>query len=519
MSSQNENWQVMVEGQVYDADTETLKQWASEGRLLPTDKVKKGNLSWNDANRVPMLRAIFSGQTPPSTPVESTEVKNSYPQNQANNSQYPQYGGQSTSQNNFAGSPMPVFNPAVASSMGQAATGATVCRNHPQEYARFVCRMCNAAFCQACPKFMGSMAICTACGDMCNKIEELSQKASVVAEKVSYYGQEKDFGMNEFMQAIKYPLNHTIPFVFGTLVYGFFVLGTNIGGGRLAYIMATVFLFGCMSLTIRQVAMGRISSSFLPDFSSFSKYDDVIKPMLLSIAVSLITFAPIIVLVVALIASGKFSLFGPAMPAYTPQQNLSQEDIQSLVKGDNPDKDLEVAKKIQKLEPTRDIGVKSLEREERKAEQERAKKRSFSEQFTDNDLSRILAVGMVAVLVVSIGLLWAFFYYPMAIAIAGFTQDFWSVLNPMVGIDTMKRMGMVYVKAFFMYAGVIIASGIMQIGLLIVMSPIIIIPYLGMAIYQTVTGMLTFYVSLVISCILGLSLYKCADELDIAVDK
>ena len=70
MSSQfqNEVWQVVVQGEVYEADTFTLKQWIGEGRILPTDRVKKGNLSWNEAQRVPILKPVFMGEENPKPP-------------------------------------------------------------------------------------------------------------------------------------------------------------------------------------------------------------------------------------------------------------------------------------------------------------------------------------------------------------------------------------------------------------------------------------------------------------------
>lgn len=56
----NEIWQIMIGNEVYEADNATLSQWITEGRVQPTDKVKKGSLNWIDANRVPALREPFS---------------------------------------------------------------------------------------------------------------------------------------------------------------------------------------------------------------------------------------------------------------------------------------------------------------------------------------------------------------------------------------------------------------------------------------------------------------------------
>lgn len=53
-------WLVKVNDQIYQADEETIKQWASYGNIQATDMVKKGNLNWIEANKVPILREIFA---------------------------------------------------------------------------------------------------------------------------------------------------------------------------------------------------------------------------------------------------------------------------------------------------------------------------------------------------------------------------------------------------------------------------------------------------------------------------
>ena len=42
MSAQPEVWRVSTIEGVFETDLETLKQWISEGCVLPTDKVSKG---------------------------------------------------------------------------------------------------------------------------------------------------------------------------------------------------------------------------------------------------------------------------------------------------------------------------------------------------------------------------------------------------------------------------------------------------------------------------------------------
>ena len=64
MSTQNPNevWQVEVGGQVYEAAFAELGDWIGEGSLLPQDKVRRGNLRWIEARRVPMLVPFFNAK-------------------------------------------------------------------------------------------------------------------------------------------------------------------------------------------------------------------------------------------------------------------------------------------------------------------------------------------------------------------------------------------------------------------------------------------------------------------------
>lgn len=57
-----EVWQVDVGTQVYEATFEVLTQWIDEGSLLPQDKVRRGNLRWIEARRVPALMPFFNSK-------------------------------------------------------------------------------------------------------------------------------------------------------------------------------------------------------------------------------------------------------------------------------------------------------------------------------------------------------------------------------------------------------------------------------------------------------------------------
>lgn len=64
MGNENEQWEIMIGQEVYQADSETIKQWIAEGRLLADDKIKKANLNWIEVKRVPNFRNLLSTTNP-----------------------------------------------------------------------------------------------------------------------------------------------------------------------------------------------------------------------------------------------------------------------------------------------------------------------------------------------------------------------------------------------------------------------------------------------------------------------
>lgn len=76
-------WQVDVGGQVYPASFNDLGTWIGEGALLPQDKVRKGNLRWIEAQKVPGLVPFFnakeSGRPMPITVTETEPAQEAEP--------------------------------------------------------------------------------------------------------------------------------------------------------------------------------------------------------------------------------------------------------------------------------------------------------------------------------------------------------------------------------------------------------------------------------------------------------
>jgi hypothetical protein len=277
-------------------------------------------------------------------------------------------------------------------------------------------------------------------------------------------------------------------------------------------IVASVMMFGCISHVISNVAWGRLHKSFMPDFSEFSVWDDVAVPVALGLGITIVTWGPAIVLILALIFGVVSSGFSPASAlqpdSATNSEQLNESDLDTLLDPNaDPTKQAEASKKLDQLRPGHEIS----------REAERSKEQLNDPTADLKMLFGYLRAPILLVLLLLLAIGWGIFYYPMALAVAGYTQSFGSVINPLVGLDTIKRMGATYFKAFGLVLMVQVVGGIIGIIVAIILSPFA-LPFVGNLPAMFVDGSLTFYFNLVIACVLGLSLFKCADRLGIEVD-
>jgi hypothetical protein len=529
MSSQTvETWRVMTPEGIFEADLDTLRQWIVEGCVLPTDKVAKGNLNWIDAGRAPSLRKAFAGEmdapqaapTPPQfETVAAGVVQPSWPEAVTHESSYNNshaadaQHAYADEQNFYADASYADANSAYADApQGYAYNAATLhqhttCYNHMDAPPHYICRACNNTFCKSCPNFVNKIPLCPLCGDLCNPFNEVKERA------VRREYQSAGFGFAEFGKSLAYPFKNIFSLIAMSIFYAFLLFG-----GFKGQLVAWGILFGCMSHVISQFAWGRTNRGFLPEMDSFSFYEDVVRPLFLSIGIFIITLGPMIVLILA-VWFGFFS--GSSKAPITPSpmspaqmqpapaaaaeksEEFTDEDMDALIEGNDPEKEAAAAKKVDRMHPAYQMN-KEMERQK-------------EPDIPLSSLLGFLGVGGAIIGLFLLALAWAFFYYPMALAVAGYTEDFWSVVNPVVGLDTMRRMGFTYVKAFMMYLSVQIVG----IGLSIVVSIILApfdMPFFGNLPARFIDGIITFYTSLVVACILGFALYKCADKLGIETE-
>ena len=495
MSAQPEIWRVSTYEGVFETDFQTLQQWIVEGCVLPTDKVSKGKLNWIEAGRVPKLKGAFNGEIEVPPAAESTDASSS-----TNAWQTPPPFGNTEPFESAESEP----NTSNSQTFREGPPP-NVCHNHTDVAAKYLCRMCAVALCEHCPRFVGSskIPVCPLCGDLCRSYQEVTSKTA----RAEFQG--SGFGMEDFVRAVKYPFQHKAALLGGALLYGLLLLG-----GFRGSLIAWMIMFGCISHVISQVAWGRLNRSFMPDFSAFSLWDDLIVPIFLGVGITIVSWGPVIVLVVALlfgaIHSGTASLdpMGQVQAAH-PQETLNHEDLSVLTDPNaDPQKLAEADRKMnQKLRPGSQIAE----------EAERSKAAHSDPTGMMSQLMPLLGAGILLILLLLLGIAWGVFYYPMALTVAGYTQSFLSVLNPLVGLDTIRRMRSTYFKAFGMVLLVQFAAFIVGGVVAFILSPLT-LPFVGNLVANFINGSITFYFNLVIACVLGLSLFKCADRLDISVD-
>lgn len=161
MENSTEIWQTSVNGQLYETDFAGLVEWIAEGSLQPEDKVRKGNLRWIEADKVPALHRFFNAREVEmvNQVVTSTNIQTDFTPSQVQNFNVNQLHPVTQ---NFQTPPPPTFYKDLTPEAERK-----YCAIHTDADAKFLCQTCGNYFCKACPQ-NGS---CPMCGAVCKSIE------------------------------------------------------------------------------------------------------------------------------------------------------------------------------------------------------------------------------------------------------------------------------------------------------------------------------------------------------------
>jgi hypothetical protein len=566
MSAPNPNdiWQVEVGGQVYEAPFAELGDWIGEGSLLPQDKVRKGNLRWIEARRVPSLVPFFNAkeQGLPMPVLFSTTdagaTANVIEQAAPVENFPPAEPAHPIAINNFAAvdSPASLIPDPIEHSIAVPAEPQTTvhdpnfCAIHTGVPTVFLCDGCGTGFCKVCPKsYGGSVRICPYCGALCRALSEVVQKRTET-QKLKTAIQE-GFGAGDFFKALAHPLNFKASLFFGALMYAFFSVGqsvTALGGiymivsAIFCVMLANMLTFGVMANTIDSFAHGHLDANFMPSFEDFELWDDVVHPLFLSIGAYVSAFGPFaLVLIVGfyLVTSSVNSQMDsfqqdvekiPGTHYYDAKRTVDQSKNVKEVLGDISSRHNQQIEEYDEAAqggdaPVEDVSARetreqeelwAMAQESRKQSLEAALGKSPETRAKENEAMLQSFLGLAAPLVVigAIFFLWGAFYFPAACAVAGYTRSFTATINPLVGLDTIKRLGGTYVQILLMGFILVIASGIVGAVLGAVLAPFD-LPGMGNIPAKFIGSLFGFYLFTVFSCILGYALFKKSDKLAI----
>jgi len=558
-SEQNlsEVWQIEVGGQIYEAPFVELSDWINEGSLQPTDKVRRGNLRWIEARRVPNLVPFFNAkETGAPMPVvvntiDAAQQVDVTPESIVPTENFPE-------PETFFLAPDPIDHSIAVPSNPAPPPDPDFCAIHPDLSTVFVCDGCGTGFCKVCPNsYGGTVRICPFCGAMCRTQSEVVQKKTQTATRVLAISE--GFGAADFFNALSHPFKFKVSLFFGAVMFAAFSVGqtvSSLGGiymivsAIFCMLLANMLTFGVLANTIDNFSRGNLDSNFMPSFEDFELWDDVVHPFFLSIAAYISAFGPFMIALaigfyfVTSSASSQMDAFQqkvekiPGTHYYDAQRTLDQSQ---QVKGVIGNINKEQTERLEKLgalnEQPADLDESSttgpVEDQSRRETREQEELWEMAQQSRQQSFEAVVGkspetqakeseamfqgfLNLAAPLVVigAIFFLWGLFYFPAACVVAGYTRSFASTINPLIGLDTIKRLGGTYAKILMMELALVLASLLFGTILGAILSPLD-LPGFGNIPAKFVGSLFSFYLYVVFSCVLGYAIFKKSDDLQI----
>ena len=545
MYDANEPWKAEVNGEIYETTFGELTQWIAEGALISDDKVQRGELRWLQAGRVPPLRPFFEAKTNGTAPpvVSVTVADGEEDQNFVDSPSNPElppeevqehFEDEFTQESHLQGQDEAQQYVSTEQDIDQS-----ICSIHPETVAKFVCTTCAHGFCKDCPQSFGSnVKICPYCGAMCRSLDKM------VSSRDSEARIQRDiaegFGLGDFFVALGYPFKFGGTFLFGGLIvaalaYGQVAMGMGsfilAGFGVVCFVISTAFVFSMLSNTVNNFAKGEIDKNFL-NFEDFDIWEDMLHPFFLYIGASLVSFGPLMV-ITALFAWHAISTITSAIEN-KPEETLTKMSQQSIDHAKQVREKLQAQNKARRNVVVGEDGLTDAQRRTLDEEVEFQKLNDLATNYKKAQLestvgpspeaeaaqqralvnAMIKSAGVFLVLFFIFGI-WAIFFFPAASAVAGYTRSFVATVNPAVGLDTIRHLGLDYVKILLMMFVLGIFTAVVGGVLAIILSPFN-MPGVGNLPVTVLSGFVSFYSWIVFAVVLGLALYKNSDRLSLA---
>ena len=319
------------------------------------------------------------------------------------------------------------------------------CQNHPQVRSEHVCPKCAKGFCDPCTQKVQNAAICPSCEGLCvaaAAYEEMQEKAKLRDRTM----------MDEVAVIVRYPLRDTMSFVLLALFTWFFGLAATFMG--YAVLLSKGVLTWYSFNAVSRVSIGNMRD-LMPDFRNVS---DIAQALRLSLAALVISAGPFF-LCVFLIPGASMLAGGPSFSQGPRLQVVHAQPPASLAEEEPPSP----------FEARRE------------------------------GASMMAPLAMLGIVIAA---LWMIAYMPVALIVAALSKSILSTLNPVIGVDTIKKMGGSYGQALGVYLVLVATQFVLGLGLKL-------IPFAG----GLVMGFVNAYAALAIGCTLGLAVFKKGAEL------
>lgn len=498
-----EPWEVDCSGEIFQTTMDDLAVRIADGSLLRIDRVRRADLRWIEAGKVPDLVEFFNKKDASQPPAPTIR----------------------TYHKEVLGAPRPqVFTNSTPSPAG------TQCSMHPDAPAVYRCDACLNLFCRSCPTGYGSsVKICPFCGAMCRA---LSEQQSSAAPAIS--ADNARFGIADVGRAFAFPFKFKLSFLFGSILFAFFSIGRGaagfggmsmVAGSTVCLLGANMLTFGVLNTTINNLIQGKPENGFMPPFEDFSIWDDVVHPFFLSVGVYAVSFGPV---VIVLIAALYFNANPTPKDVVTPAPPVG---LESEISGtaNTVEQGIELRDLVNAADKAQQKRVDAIEKGEVPVANEYEKpaaqadlasappiSKTEGDPFTEAAPSEYFFGGSRVVLALAaLAFIWGLLFFPAACAVAGYTGSFAATMNAGVGLDTIKRLGSPYALT--------VGVGIVLLGASVAASSFfsltfsaVDLPGIGNIPATILNGCVSFYLWIVWSYVLGYMLNRGADKLELS---
>ena len=539
-------WQIEVNERIYDASFEEVIEWINEGAILPEDKIRRGNLRWIGAGKVPELYEYFQAANFREESSNSVVTSNSRSNEVYTNFQVENFK-KSTDQNNdltqvsVNNLPQTINSSNFAKEVSIEENGLLeiiACSVHPELDPIYICEICNVLFCKTCPHSFGSsVKLCLECGGLCipyvgqdrsaekrihgavNKPYKRIEKTEDQIDK-----NESSLKMEDLLNALKYPLNFPASFLIGSTSLILLLFGlslTAFGGIAMLFtaagfgLMTVMLTFCVLAKIVENFSQRKFTGNFLPKLNKYNIWEDVIHPSFLSIGVYLAAFGLFFAIT---ISAGFYTWYKYSNEMESVESQMRQTDsrMNTIVK--NARSNIETSYQNQILQTPAD-GNNTADLEQMI---EQTKEESFESIFGTNHLGDNQEIEKFAKSFVRISvpfqmpMLFAFivglFYFPAAASIAGSTRSLGKTVNPFTALKIIKSFGLDYFKILFL-SSVFVFITFSAAAVCYFLFSDFSLKLVGILSAITIGSVLSFYFWTVFSYFLGMAVYNKSENI------